>query len=246
MKVDNVDYSAIPVQVEPIIERFSTSDRVADIIRHRIMTGALPCGMSINEKDICTELGISRTPLRQALFELQGEGLVDIVHFHGARVFMLSPEEIGELGGFRRILEVEAFKDALQVNRPSTLHHLQTTVSQMKEIVEQEDGEQFAQIDTRFHESIIENCQNRFLVNSYKAVGLRLAVLRNIVRSKGSEGIMDSYLEHSNILNLALNGQDFESINALVAHINSGTGLYRRKIHEIGGVNNGIAIKGMR
>lgn len=216
-----------------ILERLSTSDRVADVIRNKIISGEFPCGMSLNEKEICSSLGISRTPLRQALFELQGEGLIDIIHFRGARVFVLSPEEIEELGRFRCLLEVEALGEGLKLNRVLILDQLKKIVSQMQEAVEQKKGRSFSSLDTKFHSLIIESCENRFLINAYKVVSLRLAVLRNIVRQKGDEIIRVSLEEHSKIFSLVNEGNDVQAVQTLADHIDSGTELYVQKILEI-------------
>lgn len=73
-----------PLHVGRSLDRASTSARVAEILREAIISGELEMGAPLLEQELCENFGISRTPLRQAFFELHGQGLIDIFPYRDA------------------------------------------------------------------------------------------------------------------------------------------------------------------
>ena len=89
-----------------LIRRRPLHDEAAERLRDMIVEGHLAAGERVNEADLCAQLGISRTPLREALKVLAAEGLVDLLPRRGARIARLGAREVGELfevlGGLER------------------------------------------------------------------------------------------------------------------------------------------------
>src|SRR5690606_40112883 len=85
-----------PAQL-PRLARLRLHDTVVEHLRDFIVEGMLPPGTKLNERELCDTLGISRTPLREALKVLAAEGLVDITPNRGASVFRMSEAEIREM-----------------------------------------------------------------------------------------------------------------------------------------------------
>ena len=83
----------------------TVAEQAADALRRKIMSGELPEGFSLRQDALATEFGISRIPVREALVQLEGEGLVTIVPHKGAVVSGLSIDEISELFMLRSLLE---------------------------------------------------------------------------------------------------------------------------------------------
>ncbi|WP_159810665.1 GntR family transcriptional regulator [Cellulomonas citrea] len=82
-------------------------DRLADAVRERILTGAIPAGSQLRQAELAAEFEVSRTPIREALRQLQASGLVDVVPNRGAVVRIPSPWEV------RHAYEVRAEVEAL-------------------------------------------------------------------------------------------------------------------------------------
>src|ERR1700755_86071 len=74
-------------------------------IRQAILSGDLPAGSQLREAHIAEEMGISRSPVREALSRLEEEGLVEKVPFKGAYVASVSPETIAEIAAIRTLIE---------------------------------------------------------------------------------------------------------------------------------------------
>src|SRR5215475_5666263 len=87
------------------ISRVTLADRVFDAIVEAIVQGRIAPGETINEVNLSTRLGVSRAPLREAIFRLEAKGLVDRVPHLGARVVELQPRDLEELFLIREGLE---------------------------------------------------------------------------------------------------------------------------------------------
>src|SRR5882757_1846175 len=81
----------------PKVERQRLHDTVVEHLRNFIVEGLLAPGVKLNERTLCETLGISRTPLREALKVLAAEGLIDILPNRGARVRQLGKRDLEEL-----------------------------------------------------------------------------------------------------------------------------------------------------
>ncbi len=89
-----------------------TSEGIALAIRKGIFSGVLPPGITLPERKLAEELGVSRTPVREALFTLLGEGLVELTPGRCARVRKVRSSEIEQIYSLRRVLESHAARSA--------------------------------------------------------------------------------------------------------------------------------------
>ncbi len=83
------------------------ADRAYATLKHDILTCNLAPGQRLNEKDLCAAIGISRTPLREALNRLGLEGLVTLVPYHGFEVAPITLQDVREMCELRYVLEAE-------------------------------------------------------------------------------------------------------------------------------------------
>jgi len=107
------------------IERRALYEAVADELRRRIYADRLPPGSAIDERALCAELGVSRTPLREAIKVLAREGLVELVPGRGAHVRRLDPEELDALFPVVAVLEGLAAAEAARRCGPRELERLE-------------------------------------------------------------------------------------------------------------------------
>ena len=102
--------TAINATPELAIPRQSLTSAVADKLREQIIRGEIPEGAQLRQDVIATQYHVSRIPVREALRQLDAEGLITIVPNRGAIVPELSPEDGGELFSIRALLEPEVLK----------------------------------------------------------------------------------------------------------------------------------------
>src|SRR5215207_5628181 len=87
------------------LERTTTPEGVYRVLRAAILDGTVPPGGQLRERDIADDLGISRSPLREALTRLEEEGLVVKIPFRGAFVVEVSADDIAEIASVRLLVE---------------------------------------------------------------------------------------------------------------------------------------------
>src|SRR5580692_10923162 len=105
----------LPARTVPKVERQRLHDTVVQHIRRCIVEGVLEPGKRLNERELCETLGISRTPLREALKVLAAEGLIEISQNRGATVSRMTEAEIWET--FEVMSGLEAFSGELACQR---------------------------------------------------------------------------------------------------------------------------------
>jgi DNA-binding GntR family transcriptional regulator len=139
-------------------------------LRERILDNTYPPGHQALESALADELGISRTPLREALIRLQQEGLVEVIPRHGMRVLPLSARDMEEIYEILAALE-SAAAESLAARKPSAkeLAPLQSATRDMGAALKKNDLKAWAVADERFHLSLIELAGNRLLAQGVAA-----------------------------------------------------------------------------
>lgn len=141
-------------------------------VRDAIMSGALQPGQKIIEEQLCSDLGISRAPLREALRQLAQQGLVEHLPRRGSRVTQWSPQDILQLFELRGVLERHAIESALPLADPATdLLPVQDALAQMRAAatdLERDDAHR------EFHATVVALADNRQLDIALEPILLKL------------------------------------------------------------------------
>ncbi len=125
--------------------------------------------MQALEPELALRLGMSRTPVREALIRLEQEGFVELTPRRGMRVSALSPRDIREITEVLACLEVEAAERlALRRCTADELAQFDAAIAAMDAALEAKDPERWNEADYRFHTLLIESCGNRHLVETAK------------------------------------------------------------------------------
>jgi DNA-binding GntR family transcriptional regulator len=142
----------------------SLVDAAYEQIRRRILDNVWPPGHRALEQEVALELGMSRTPVREALLQLQNEGLVEVIPRHGMRVLPVSPTDMREIYEILTALECMA-AELLARRRPSDaeLQPLIDATNAMDTALKADDLDAWARADERFHAQLLELAGNRQL-----------------------------------------------------------------------------------
>ena len=135
----------------------SLTELVVDELRTRIIDGRLRLGEALSENTLAAELGISKTPVSEALLQLKLERLVDVSPQRGTYVFRLA---------------VERSHGAL-VARMSEIY------SAMRAAFDADDTVAYRTLDGAYHQAMIDLCGNPFIRDAYSQVGFRIQALRS-------------------------------------------------------------------
>lgn len=198
--------------------RESVVDVAYQTLRRRVLANVYPPGFQTLEQSLATELGISRTPVREVLIRLQTEGLIEIIPRHGMRVLPISPTDMKEIYQILTALESMAAELAAR-RKPSAqdLAPLERASQDMNAALAADDLEAWAEADARYHRRMIELCGNRLLIDAVlaywdRAHRARMVTLR--LRSKPEA----STHEHNDILNMIRSGNARGAANSHRIH----------------------------
>lgn len=210
------DYDGIASLVEP--EKPRLADWAYGEIRRYIVEGVLPPGTRLIEKKLTTSLGISRTPLREALRRLEQDGLVER-HIGGAlSVTDLTLDEIKDILGIRAVLEGHCAALAAERISPDELAALFKAHEDAADAIRDEDLHALKEANTRYHDGINAASGSRQCVAIVN--GIRESILRYRSEALSDEAARKrSFEEHLEILT-AISEHDSERAEKLMrAHI---------------------------
>ena len=139
-------------------------DAAYEQVRRRILDNIWPPGHRALEQEVALALGMSRTPVREALMRLQNEGLIEVIPRHGLRVLPVSPTDMGEIYQILTALECMA-AELLARRQPSAqeLAPLVAATQAMDTALAADDLDAWAAADERFHAQLVDLAGNRQL-----------------------------------------------------------------------------------
>lgn len=160
------------------VERQRLHDTVVEHLRNLIVEAVLAPGIKLNERELCETLGISRTPLREAIKVLAAEGLIELSPNRGATVSKMSEAEIWET--FELMSGLEAFAGELACERitPAELAEIKTLHYAMLACKAQNDLSGYYVRNHAIHDNIIAAAKNSVLRQEYLSLNRRLNALR--------------------------------------------------------------------
>ena len=156
----------------------SLSTLVEERLRDAIVNAELAFGQPLTEDAIGASLGVSRTPMREALTRLEQQGLVVIVPKKGTFVFQPTLEDVEQLASFRLMLETGAVERCLDGAAEATLAEMRAACAAMAAARRDGDAKAYARADTAFHAAFFAHCGNAHLAHAYRTISGRVAALR--------------------------------------------------------------------
>lgn len=198
----------------PLERPKSLRELALEHLRNSIIDGSLKMGQVLSERKISEELGVSKSPVREALAQLRDEGLVSIEPQKGARVFSLSEPEVTQICDFRQAIETAAFELALSRDPKGLARDMQQVVKDMERERARGNEKGYLSHDTTFHQLIFEHAQNDYLTASYTRYVGKIAALRTHL-AKLPQHTDLSFDEHCKIA-VAVHEGDMAKIKSLL------------------------------
>lgn len=145
-------------------ENLPLRDVVFNTLRKAILRGDLSPNERLMEMQLATRLGVSRTPVREAIRKLELEGLVIMMPRRGAKVAQITVKSIRDVLEIRRVLEVYAVTKACKNISQDGIAQLEGALKQFKDTINSEDLTNVAEADVYFHETIYNATNNPKLI----------------------------------------------------------------------------------
>jgi len=202
-----------------VVEYKTRTQVVVEAIREKILTGAIKAGEPLRQAALADELKVSRIPVREALLQLEAEGLVEFEAHKGATATRLSAEQVTELFELRALLECELLRLAIPKLTEAELAQSEQLLQQMASAFHDVGTKSsWSELNTRFHLSLykaadrpltFEIVQN-LIINSDRYIRVHLLL---------AGGINKADPEHSALLNFCRKRQVKEACQLLHNHI---------------------------
>ena len=172
------DTQSIPLSTSLTIARPVLHEQVAQRLRQMLVEGLIPPGGKLNERTLCEELNISRTPLREAIKMLAAEGLVELLPNRGSVAVQLSDADVRHT--FEVMAGLEALSGELAVQRvtEAELNEIKALHYEMLAAYTRRDLSAYYQVNAAIHRSINAAAKNPVLTATYNQVNARLQALR--------------------------------------------------------------------
>jgi DNA-binding GntR family transcriptional regulator len=215
----------------PKVEKLSRpqplNELAEEAIRTAIIEGQLKFGDHLSEARLSRMLGISKTPVREALLKMKAEGLIETYPKRGTYVFRVRPQDIDALFEMREVLELAAVRLGLARNRDALAASLSAIVATMRKALDTNDFRAYQRLDAEFHRAIVESAANAYLDEAYAQIAAKIATLRTRVHTL--PGVMArSLVTHARIARL-VHQADADALTALLSDHVRNTGRFAKK-----------------
>ncbi|MCL2166585.1 MAG: GntR family transcriptional regulator [Clostridiales bacterium] len=201
-------------------ESGSLSDRVFEQLENSILNGSIQQGESLNELKLSAELGVSRTPVREAIRMLEQKNLVSLTPNKGAVVLGVDHKDLQDIYTIRSYIEGLASRWAAENITADKCKRLREIVDLQEFYYLKSDSDQISEMDSRFHETIFNYSESRSLEHMLRDLHHMIQRYRKLSIEE-AERTEKSIAEHRLILEAICNGDGDEAERQTATHINN-------------------------
>jgi DNA-binding GntR family transcriptional regulator len=204
---------------ESVQKKRTAKETTVQILKDRIMRQELRAGDPLPEAAIAQSLGVSRTPVREAILQLQKEGLVEVIPNRGAYVTFITLRELKNIIQLLQILEgaaVELAFDNLDMNR---LKALERELLSLKERRPGVSHEETSKPGIQLHDLILQSCGNEKIFSTAGNIREQIRALTRTAVKKIPGRALESVDEHLKIIRAIQAGDRSAAKNATTEHL---------------------------
>src|SRR5215472_4109307 len=209
----------------------SAADQVYAYAKRAILTRRYVPNDLITEGELAAATGVSRTPVREALLRLQGEGLVRLLPKRGALVVAISAAEAANIIELRRLFELHAIRAAVSRPHVSLVAQLMGEMERMRAAIKDGDVFGYVSADRAFHMAIIAATGNSVLAEFYESLRDRLVRMSaNLFGAHGEPDLsrpVSMLPDHQAIIDAVQKGAVEEAEAAVVVHLDHAAQTFR-------------------
>lgn len=199
-------------------------ERVAHVLRERILDGTFAPGTALTEAHLANELNVSRAPVREALRILAADGIVEVVAYKGTRVRRFERRDIEEVYSLRGQLEAFAIERLISAPRPVDLAPLDALCARMQDHAAEGDRAALSMADEAFHRTMIALTGHELLATVWDTLAIRMRFIIAL-RNRNNDDPMAVALTHVPIVD-AIRRRDLgEARETIARHVRSAADL---------------------
>ncbi|MGW5702115.1 GntR family transcriptional regulator [Amycolatopsis japonica] len=196
----------------------SRTEVVLDEIRRGILTRELKPGQPLVEAELAARLGVSKTPVREALKVLSNTGLVTFSPYKGASVCVVDAELAKSVYDVRMVLEPEAVRRSIERRSPDLLEDAAEALKEASAALSDKDHAALSLLNRRFHRALYSGCGNPLMVSILDDLRDRAALI-SVVGWEANPSWRKEWNEHKAVLAAAKKGDAEGAAGLLRTHI---------------------------
>ena len=201
-----------------IREHLNLSDRIFEIIEKQILSGAIKPGERLVETELAVSLGTSKSPVREALKKLEGEGIVNLIPRKGYFVRDIDRKSIEDFVDIMIVIEPAIIQSALKKKTEAVCKEIDEILSEMKRTLKKKDHESYVALNDRFHGLFVDLTENEWFLKFFNTLHKQADMLRSLslhTRDRFSRSIE----EHEDIADAYKRGDEKRLKEAVRYHI---------------------------
>lgn len=211
--------------LEPLNERRSLRETVAEKLRAAIISGDLVEGQLYSAPVLGDALGVSATPVREAMMDLTREGLVETIKNKGFRVTGMTDTELENIAAIRLLIEPEATRLAAENHTKANIAKLKQMAKVIVDAAQADDIDGYLSADRAFHHELMTPCGNAELVDLATSYRMRTRQygLKSLMRERK---LTTMAAEHLQMVELMETGDSTALHALLIKHISHARGFW--------------------
>lgn len=162
------------------IPKETARDFAIRVLRHNIIKTLLEPGCMVSENELAVELGLSRTPVREALIELSKSGIVEIFPQHGSMVSKIDYDKVEEASFTRRVLETAVVREVCGMASEADVRNLDDNLSLQKLYLERNDTDKLLSSDNDFHRELFTIAKKRISYDLMRSLSAHFDRVRQL------------------------------------------------------------------
>lgn len=198
----------------------SGRERAYQHLRTTVLTNPAVTGTFVNEQQVATAVGVSRTPVREALLMLAAEDLVQLVPHRGAFVAPIPGRQVAELIEARGLIECWAATTCLAAGRPPVAG-MTAVLEKQRAIVTDGDAQSFIDLDRHFHELLVDAADNSVVGRLYETLRARQVLLGVAALQRSESRRQDVLDEHQAIVDALASADPDGAEAAILRHLDT-------------------------
>jgi len=207
-----------PARSAAIDLRQPVAAQVHEILRRSIITMRLRPRKKVSEAELALQLGVSRTPVREALIKLAEDRLVEILPQRGSFITPIRLHEVLEARFIREALEIAVVREAAETGRAEILGRLESLLQAQRAAARDKDLERFLELDEAFHHTFSESIDKQRCWRLIQSVKHQLDRVRYLsLPEPGNLALL--IRQHAAIAQAALAGKPEEAETLMRAHL---------------------------
>ncbi|MDQ0339968.1 DNA-binding GntR family transcriptional regulator [Caldalkalibacillus uzonensis] len=200
------------------VDNRNLSEQIYLYLKNKIVNNVLKPGERIDYNEISKELGVSKTPLRDALHLLQRDGLVEVRSRSGTFVNIPRAKDIEEIFDIRKALEKQAIETAIKRIPKQVLEELLANAETAEKAIDAGDFQTFFASDRHLHKTLVKYSNNQRLIKIMESLEAQIAWI-GVIIAKTSERPRQANESHIQIIHALLDGDTKHAQHLMEKHI---------------------------